>query len=138
MRGVWLLLLLTGWCSAQQGEYVLAGTVVNSKTGEPVKRAVVLLDRAGPPAGDAARLRVDAPDTGAPARTATDASGAFRFGGLRTGDYLVVVQKPHFFGIGMEEPIHLEDRDKDGVRIELTPLGTIEGTVTDQHGQPVS
>ena len=49
MRGVWLLLLLTGWCSAQQGEYVLAGSVVNSRTGEPVKRALVTATRQATP-----------------------------------------------------------------------------------------
>jgi len=138
MRGVWLLLLLTGWCSAQQGEYVLAGSVVNARTGEPVKRALVtavgfVVNDVGY-APDSPPVRPVRPFTVA---TFTDGSGAFRFTGLASGRYNLSAQKPHFIEPPTERvPVQLESSSKEDVRLDLSPLGTIEGKITDQRGQP--
>jgi hypothetical protein len=145
MRGVWLLLLLTGCCWAQQGEYVLAGSVVNSRTGEPVKRALVTAMRivTQRDARDGSAARPPGVYTfGSSANSAavfTDVSGAFRFTGLASGTYNLSAQKPHFTEPPTERvPIRLESSSKEDVHIELSPLGTIEGKITDQRGQPVS
>ena len=140
MRGVWLFLLLAGWCSAGQDSYVLAGTVVNARTGQPVKRAQLTLVQvqASPAApGASSHLLIDVPP--APAFSAgalTDVSGVFRFSGLAPAEYTVLVQKPHFVPSG--RTIALGNSSQEDLRIDLSPLGTIEGKITDQHGQPVS
>jgi protocatechuate 3,4-dioxygenase beta subunit len=140
MRGVWLLLLLTGCCWAQQGEYVLAGSVVNSRTGEPVKRALVTAFRLATPAdmgdGLAARPKPAQPFS---ATAFTDVSGTFRFTSLTSGTYSLSAQKPHFTEPTTErQPVRIESSSQENLRLDLSPLGTIEGKITDQHGQPVS
>jgi hypothetical protein len=138
MRGVWLLLLLTGCCSAQQGEYVLAGSVVNSRTGDPVKRALVTAFRLPTPAdmGDGPVAR-PTPAQPFSATAFTDVSGVFRFTGLASGTYNLSAQKPHFTEPPTErKPVQIESSSKEDVRLDLSPLGTIEGKITDQRGQP--
>jgi protocatechuate 3,4-dioxygenase beta subunit len=144
MRGVWIFLLLTGWCSAQEDGYVLAGSVVNARTGEPVKQALVTAFRfaARGDAGDGAAARPFRGAVPAPPFTVsalTDASGAFRFTGLTAGTYNLSAQKPHFTHQPTERAlVRLESSGKEDVRVELSPLGTIEGKITDQRGQPAS
>jgi len=141
MRGVWLLLLLTGCCSAQQGEYVLAGSVVNSRTGEPLKRALVTairLDSLEEPA-DASASRPLRGVRRSSIATLTDASGAFHFTGVAGGTYGLSVVKPHFTDLATQrEPVGIKSSGKEDVRLELSPLAVIEGKITDQRGQPVS
>ena len=142
MRGVWLFLLLAGWCSAGQDGYVLAGTVVSAKTGEPVKRAQVTLvqEQAEAPSaapGASPHLLIDVPPAPAFSASAlTDASGVFRFSGLPPARYGISIGKPHY--IAHARSIELRDSSREDLRIELAPLGTIEGKVSDQHRQPVS
>ena len=134
MRGVWLLLLLTGWCSAQQGEYVLAGSVVNARTGEPVKRALVTATRQATPeesTNGAAMQPVSA-------SALTDVSGAFRFTGLAAGTYSLWASKPHFDAAQAGAPIDLKKSSREDVRVELSPFGAIEGRIDDQRDEPVS
>ena len=67
----------------------------------------------------------------------TDVSGAFRFSGLASGTYNIAAQKPHFTDPGtVREPVQIESSSKEDVRLDLSPLGTIDGKVTDQRGQP--
>ena len=134
MRSVWLLLLLAGWCSAEQDSYTLAGVVVNAKTGEPVKRALVTANWL------VTRVRAGSESRVEPASFSTfsDTEGAFRFAGLSSGEYLVRAQKPQFTQSRGSGPVRWDSANKQDIRIELSPLGVIEGTIADQRGQPAS
>jgi len=145
MRGVWLLLLLTGCCSAQQGSYTLAGTVVNARTGEPVKRALVTAF----PIKTRRDAGADAPAQGRGLYTSTssvwsvaaltDVSGVFRFTGLTAGMYNLSAQKPQFTEPAAQRvPVRLDSASKEDVRLDLSPLGTIDVSITNQRGEPVS
>jgi hypothetical protein len=79
---------------AQQEQLVtLSGVVVNSATGEPVKRASVQVMRISREyfrgAGQPAQLPVVR-------TTLTDATGAFRFDALPAGEYSCMPRKPQF------------------------------------------
>ena len=120
-----------------------SGTVINSATGEPIRRAFVELLHFGhrdvaPPA--------DASSPGVPAAPAsksafTDAGGAFRFEGLGRGTYRVAANKPGFApGPATEggEPRQFDlENSREGVRLQLAPLGVISGRVTGSDGQPL-
>ena len=101
--------------------YSLRGTIVNSVTGDPIRRALVV-------AGTHMQL--------------TDAQGRFEFGGLLPGQYGLGVQKPGFFNqaeisagdsSGMVE---VGPKNTDVV-IKLVPEGVIFGHLTDQDGDPL-
>jgi len=142
MRGVWFFLLLAGCCAAEQADYVLAGTVVNAKTREPVKRAVVTafglgsLGKADPSVGARERFRGSAQPVTLSAFT--DVSGAFRFTGLASGTYSISVLKLHYAQDAARAAVQIDSSSKEDLRIELSPLGTIEGRVTNQRGEPAS
>jgi protocatechuate 3,4-dioxygenase beta subunit len=112
----------------------LSGTVVNSATGEPVKRALVQLD-------NEARFGVNdsfAESSSKPfkpiERTAfTDATGAFRFDAVPEGKYACTVQKPEF-AYEQAKPV---TAPSDNVRLTLAPLGVITGRIVDQDGLPL-
>jgi hypothetical protein len=75
----------------------MGGMVVNSKTGEPVKRALVQITRFDRPRIDR-RPGVAPPPMAAPqpfsAMALTDGVGTFRFDGLIARDYSISTQKP--------------------------------------------
>lgn len=103
------------------GEFSLAGTVVNSITGEPLRRAAVQIS--GGPNGNL---------------TLTDDAGHFLIEGLAKGHFLVNLMKPGFYeseipGAGSVEV----GRDSGPVILKMTPQGVIKGTVTTRDGQPL-
>ncbi len=118
----------------------LSGVVVNSATGEPVKRALVQINQAVWQQ-DATDVIGDV-DTGPQAkvrkpvtRTAfTDVSGIFRFDGIPEGKYGFTVQKPQFT---LAPGTDLLDAPSESVRLSLSPLGVITGRVVDQDGLPL-
>src|ERR1017187_896688 len=84
--------------SAQQqdSKFTLGGTVTNSQTGEPIKRALVTLDSFSAPRAPASRdaigrLRPSPPPLVGTAFT--DAAGSFRFDNLAAGDYSASARK---------------------------------------------
>jgi len=108
----------------------IQGTVVNSVTGQSVRKAVVCLsDRRNQFAYAAV----------------TDDTGGFTVAGVAPGPYYVgtvVAQgyssqpKGHAAnGQGLIEVA--EDQQVTGVRVELTPLGVISGKVVDEDGEPL-
>jgi hypothetical protein len=124
---------------AQEPRYSLGGAVVNSRTGEPVKRALVLIR----PIQRAAHQPTDNLHVPAPAATSTftDSGGAFRFEALAPGDYTVWAGKPEFTFVGDDSSaggglLRLTS-SIDGLRLGLSPLGVITGKVVDQQGQSV-
>jgi hypothetical protein len=100
----------------------LAGTVINSQTGEPIRRALVSI------AGQAGGA------------TLTDNRGHFEFGGLVEGRVFVSVTKPGFF-TGQGEPSGLIGlqvaADAAPVVLNMVPAGVIGGRVTTRDEQPL-
>lgn len=105
-------------------KYSLSGVVVNSVTGEPLRRALVEIYASEPQA------------------LLTESDGHFSFSDLPQGNYIVQVRKPGFF---REEEVSREFRgmnvsvgpDSKPVILKLMPEAVIVGTVTDQDGLPV-
>ena len=123
-----MLLFITTFLCAQDGQLSLGGTVINSVTGEPVKRALVqIFGQRG--------VEPTQPFT---ASAFTDSEGAFRFTGLTAGAYSISARKPQFaqFDIGRSGRIKLAASIGD-VKLGLSPLGVITGKVVDQSGQPL-
>lgn len=127
---------------AQQGDLSLGGIVVNSKTGEPIKRAKVTIT------GFATRA-FQAPGGAQPVNPGplkpqnhevfTDSSGEFHFTGLTAGSYNVNAQKPEFTPDfdPANPPRAIElSASVSSVRVALSPLGVITGKIVDQDGLP--
>ncbi|SPE43405.1 conserved hypothetical protein [Candidatus Sulfopaludibacter sp. SbA3] len=104
----------------------VSGTVTNSVTGAPVRKAHITLR-----AGDASY-------------TATsDASGAFVISGVNPGAYFASADCAGFQPLGTPgvrpEPIRVaEDQRVENVPIRLRPLGVITGRVLDENGDPMA
>jgi uncharacterized protein (DUF2141 family) len=130
-----LLFAVTMRVWAQEaGDLSLSGTVVNSKTGDPIRRALVRLD--GFAKSPAQKL------TGMPRTAFTDSIGGFRFVGLPAGTYTVSGDKPQFTMTNGEDlrksMVEVELSAPVGnIQVRLAPLGVISGTVTDIFGEPV-
>lgn len=120
-----LLVLLAFPLLAQRtiatGGFSLAGTVVNSVTGERIRQALVQL----------------APAAGAPKAALADTAGAFRFSGLPAGSYTITARKPHFAPSSPQVPLTLNS-SRDDVSVLLEPLAVIKGRILDSYGDPVS
>jgi hypothetical protein len=100
----------------------LTGTVVNSLTGEPVRRAAVNIS------GQADQV------------TLTDNSGHFEFNGLLASRVFVSVVKPGFFAENSNKfGFTALDLTKDAPPVVLTlvPAGVIWGRLTNQNEQPL-
>ena len=106
--------------------YTLTGSVVNSVTGEPVVRALVQIMGAA-----------------APRAAFTDREGRFTFAKLNamTGNLMAV--KPGFYGSdqGGRQPMAntrvTVGPDMQPVVVKLVPESGIEGTITDEAGEPL-
>lgn len=113
----------------------ISGRVVNSATGEGIRRAdVVMRGTAGPMRGGGA---------GQTARGATtDAEGKFRFDGVEAGNYFLMVQKqgfvpqrgPGYSGRGIRVT---PGQEVSGQEYKLLPHVVITGRVVDDEGEPV-
>ena len=104
--------------------YTLSGTVVNSVTGAPVRRALVRLS------GQVDRMRL------------TDESGQFEFGELPAGQVSVFVRKPGFFGEGQAEHRYgamsvTIGPDSPAPVLKLVPQSVISGRVKSSEGEPI-
>jgi hypothetical protein len=131
-----LLLAMTTRASAQdnvtdtpappRNAYTIAGVVVNSVTGEPVRRALVQLS--------------DLPVT--PPGTLTDSEGRFQFADLPESDIALAVRKPGFFNDQELHPDSLQfprivhvDSNTPSIVLKLVPEGTISGQVSTNKGE---
>jgi hypothetical protein len=107
----------------------LTGTVVNSVTGEPLRRAVVsLYDLSGNGQAGHAVL--------------TDGTGRFEFDGLAEGRAFVSVMKPGFFdernAPGSAPGIAVQvTRDASPIMVRMLPAGVITGRITTEDEQPL-
>jgi hypothetical protein len=105
---------------SQAASYALSGSVVNSVTGDPIRRALVQV-------GDRMQL--------------TDSQGRFAISDLPGGRYSVSAQKPGFFFGSRLDSVGLSmftlNRDLAGIVVKLVPEGIIFGRITDENGDPV-
>ncbi len=135
----------------------VSGTVINSQTREPVRRAEVTLMPApdaavqGAPGAGGARLTL-APATGpqpagaakpAPRTVVTGPDGTFLFENVAEGTYRIYVRRegmvagrpgpglsPQLIRVSAGTPV-------TGLRYSLTPQAVISGRVLDDEGEPV-
>jgi hypothetical protein len=102
--------------------YTLAGTVINSVTGDPIPRAVVQ-------AGERIQF--------------TDSQGRFQFGGSAAGTYTIFAVKPGFFSEsdvsdGLSRPTTVTaGPDSSPTVVKLVPEGIIFGHIRDENGEPL-
>jgi protocatechuate 3,4-dioxygenase beta subunit len=130
-------LLLFGQTSAETPEKgVLAGKVLNSVTGEPMRKAhVALISMADRPKGKQA--------SPSPASTVTDAVGSFEFTALAPGSYRVDAFREGFVSPNGRKPSWLphltlaSGEEKRDIVIRLMPLGVITGRILDEDGDPI-
>ncbi len=101
--------------------YRVAGTVVNSASGEPIRRAAVTI------AGQA------------DCATLTDNSGHFEFDGVAEGRVFVGVTKPGFFDEQNANGLTTLQvaPDASPVVLRMAPGGTIVGRLTTRDDQPL-
>ena len=130
-----LLLPLLGACQVfsqiqessakSETKYSLSGTVVNSVTGEPIRRALVQIYM-GP--GQA---------------SLTDDSGHFEFNGLPPGQASVTVKKPGFFSEGeaarkgSSPALVTVGPETDAIVLKLIPEAVIQGKIQSEDGEPI-
>ena len=106
----------------------LSGTVVNSVTGEPIRRVMVQA----------------APANGTQMQSAlTDSEGRFEFSGLPESDISVLAHKPGYFSTAdlnpsdfQPETVHLVD-DTATLTLQLLPEAIIAGHVATAKGDPI-
>jgi protocatechuate 3,4-dioxygenase beta subunit len=104
-----------------QDKAIFEGTVVNALTGEPLRKAQVLLDE-----GNRRYAVISGSD------------GKFRFEGIIPAEYHMETQRQGFLDADDDPWFELEPGDhlKDVV-IKMTPQGLIAGHVVDEDGDPV-
>jgi Carboxypeptidase regulatory-like domain len=104
-------------------DHAIAGTVINSLTGEAINRAVV---------------EISAPVNRA---TMTDASGHFEFNSLDEGSVSVFVDKPGFFeeqiASGGQAVVVKVGSSAMPVVVRMVPANSIIGRVTTEEGEPL-
>lgn len=102
------------------GTFSLSGTVVNSLTGAPVRRALVQIGE----------------QNGASA--VTDDAGHFQLGGLKEGQTLVSVVKPGFGDWqSPDQSVVQVGKDAPAIVLKIAPAAVIFGRVTASDGQPL-
>ena len=100
--------------------FSLSGTVLNSVTGEPIRRAAVQVS------GQGGKIAL------------TDAGGHFMIEGLAEGNVYLAAMKPGFFGDeGSNTTPAQVGKDAPDVVLKLTPSGVISGRVTTKDGEPL-
>src|ERR1039458_964236 len=138
---------------------VVAGKVVNSVTGELVRKAELTLTSSLMPEGFeglAVQLGLDAgamadePAAKGPKKTftaTTDSGGKFKFERVDPGDYYLTVKHAGFMDEtykptgkdSVEGRLHLSaGRDLSEVEFRLVPQGAVSGRVVDEDGDPVA
>src|SRR5260370_34748841 len=111
--------------AAAHNHGAIHGHVLQSKSGEPVKKALVILRRS------------QEPGTGA----STDASGAFRFDDLEPGPYTLSTESTGFVLDPESERSVVNVKpgpDESEVTLMLIRTGAISGRVLDSDGEPIS
>jgi hypothetical protein len=117
---------------AQRDGYTISGVVVNAITGAPLDRAEVALSTSG----EAGAITL---------QTTTGEDGGFRFDGLPAAEFGLEASRRGYLSASFQEHDGYSTAIVTGpglqtqnLRFELTPGATINGTVSDDNGDPVS
>ncbi len=115
---------VTGIENPQNKRYTVAGSVVNSATGEPIRRALV---------------RVNGP---ADLAAFTGADGRFQIENVPAGQLILSAEKPGFFDTAAMSGKPFRSALTAGaatqeVRLQLTPAASVAGRVVDPDGTPI-
>ena len=122
----------------------IAGHVVNSLTGNPLRKAQARLLRDSPTPAPPGGADAQAEE---PQETISAADGAFSFKGLAPGAYRVFAERngfqSRFWGAkdrsSRGQVLRLAPgEERDDIAIELIPLSVITGKVVDEDGDPVA
>ena len=106
--------------TTEANSFSLSGTVLNSVTGEPIRRAAVQVS------GQNGKIAL------------TDTGGHFVIEGLAEGNVYLAVMKPGFFGDDESNTTPAQvGKDAPAVVLKLTPSGVISGRVTTKDEQPL-
>lgn len=130
------LVLLSQTAPDQPPKGILAGKVLNSATGEPVRKARVHLMNIG-------AARKDKPGSPGGATAVTDAAGRFEFTALPPGGYALAASREGFDsttargGPKLLRTTLAPDEEKNDIVIRLTPFGVITGRILDDEGDPI-
>jgi hypothetical protein len=117
MAVAWLMAALAVSAGQEAAkEPAAAGVVTNARTGEPLRKAFLSLQRVGRPA----------------VVETSNADGKFRFEELAAGEYQLKVERAGFATRTLR--VTLPDRQ---LRLKLDPLAAIHGRVTDDEGDPL-
>jgi Carboxypeptidase regulatory-like domain len=110
---------------AARTKYSLTGTVIDSVTGEPVRRALVQVPLGRPPA------------------TLTDSNGNFQFDDLPAGQTSIAARKPGYFSEQEIGPNRFQESNISvgpktaPITIKLIPGGAISGRVMTSDGEAI-
>ncbi len=130
IRGLILLFVSNLFLFAQADKGLVAGKVLNSATGGPVRKAHVSIFGGN-----------QKPESGGSA--ITDAAGSFEIGDLPAGDYSLVVAREGFVPPNVNGKIKRQRvtlaaaEEKREVIVRLTPLTVIAGRILDEDGDPI-
>lgn len=111
--------------SSSEATYKLSGTVIDSVTGEPIRRALVQINSQGE------RLAF------------TDSNGQFEFDNLPPGMTRVIARKPTYIeqretdGVDSVWRMTTIGPDSQPVVLKLIPQSVISGHVTTPNGEPI-
>lgn len=115
----------------QPGNTSIAGVVVNAVTGAPLDRVDV-------------RISIDGDQSAEAGETLTSANGGFRFDGLPQGKYNLQASRRGYIASGYQGHngfstaiVTGAQLDTTHLRFPLTPFGVIDGTISDDNGDPV-
>lgn len=124
---LFLYAALTGFSqppSQSNARYTLRGSVVNSVTGEPIRKALVEVN--GPQAKGAF----------------TGADGQYQLEDLPGGSYFVTVRRPGFMDWSTNQMLQPSNvtlgPDTNALTLKLAPFAKISGHVLDTEGEPVA
>ena len=117
--------------ATQRAMFSISGVVVDASSGAPVGRAEVSVLTSGD-------------QSSMVGQTQTDARGSFRFDGLPQGKYRLQASRRGYIGSGYQghegfatAVVTGPDLDTTHLRFPLMPFGTIDGTISDDNGDPV-
>ena len=112
---------------AANPDCAIAGTVIDARSGNPVRHAALALELKGEEVS-----------------TVADDSGRFRFDHLEAGKYRLYASAPGYVRAGLNQHgtfftgvVTGSGLDSEHITFRLRPQALIHGRVTDQNGEPV-
>lgn len=112
------------------------GRVLNSATGEPLRKAQVTLTRSGASGGRTGSARGEMPHA-----TITDSEGRFTFKDIEPGQYRAQAERNGFVRVERRAGTLITlapGQALQGVLLKLLPQAVIAGRVLDEDGEPLA